>query len=84
MHGLLWYEMGTLVRFGASPMEAVLAATAWAAEACGVGERAGVLAPGRPADVITVDGDPLGDIEAMRAVRLVMKGGRRYEQLSQE
>jgi imidazolonepropionase-like amidohydrolase len=65
-------------------MEAVLAATAWAAEACGVGERAGVLAPGRPADVITVDGDPLGDIEAMRAVRLVMKGGRLYEQLSQE
>jgi imidazolonepropionase-like amidohydrolase len=83
MHGLLWYEMATLVRFGASPMDAILAATAWAAEACGVSERAGTLGPGRPADVIVVDGDPLENIEAMRAVRFVMKGGRRYEHLSE-
>lgn len=84
MHGLLWYEMATLVRFGVSPMHAVLAGTAWAAEACGVADRAGVLASGRPADVIAVDGDPLRDIEALRRVRVVMKGGRRYEHLSVE
>ncbi len=84
MHGLLWYEMATLVRFGVSPMHAIRAGTAWAAEACGVGDRAGVLAAGRPADVIAVDGDPLHEIEALRRVRLVMKGGRRYDHLSAE
>jgi imidazolonepropionase-like amidohydrolase len=80
MHGLLWYEMATLVRFGVDPMDAILAGTAWAAEACGVGDRVGTLAPGKFADVIAVAGDPLADIEAMRAVRLVIKGGRRLEE----
>jgi imidazolonepropionase-like amidohydrolase len=82
MHGLLWFEMATLVRFGVSPMDAILAGTAWAADACGVGELVGTLAPGKVADVIAVEGDPLRDIEAVRSVHLVMKSGRRYEHLS--
>jgi len=84
MHGLLWFEMATLVRFGVPPMDAILAGTAWAAEACGVRDRAGTLEPGRPADVIAVDGDPLRDIEALARVQVVVKGGRRYDQLSVE
>ncbi len=84
MHGLLWFEMATLVRFGVPPMDAILAGTAWAAEACGVRDRAGTLEPGKPADVIAVDGDPLRDIEALRRVRVVVKGGRRYDRLSVE
>ncbi|MDQ7843135.1 MAG: amidohydrolase family protein [Armatimonadota bacterium] len=84
MHGLLWFEMATLVRFGADPMEAVLAATSRAAEACAVADRVGTLAPGKLADVVVVDGDPLTEIEAMGRVRFVMKAGRRYEHLSEE
>jgi imidazolonepropionase-like amidohydrolase len=84
MHGLLWFELATLVRFGAPPMDALRAGTAWAAEACGVSDRVGTLEPGKLADVIGVDGDPLSDIEALRSVNLVMKAGRRYDHLSIE
>ncbi|HXF82482.1 MAG TPA: amidohydrolase family protein [bacterium] len=79
MHGLLWYEMATLVRFGVDPMAAIQAGTAWAAEACAVADRVGTLTPGKLADVIAVDGDPLADIEALRRVRLVLQGGRRFD-----
>jgi len=84
MHGLLWFEMATLVRFGVDPMEAILAATARAAEACAVADRVGTLAPGKLADVVVVEGDPLSEIEAMRNVRLVLKSGRRCEHLSEQ
>lgn len=84
MHGLLWFEMATVVRFGVPPMDAILAGTAWAAEACGVHDRAGTLEAGKPADIIAVDGDPLRDIETLRRVRVVVKGGRRYDHLSVE
>jgi len=35
----------------------------------------GTLAPGKRADLIAIDGDPLRDIGAMEQVRLVMKDG---------
>jgi imidazolonepropionase-like amidohydrolase len=79
MHGLLWFEIATLVRFGVAPMAAIRAGTAWAADACGVGDRVGTLEPGKLADVIAVEGDPLQDIDALRRVQLVVKGGRRYD-----
>ncbi len=82
MHGLLWFEIATLVRFGVAPMAAIRAGTAWAADACGVGDRVGTLEPGKLADIIAVDGDPLHDIDALRRVQLVVKGGRRCEQRS--
>ena len=61
---------------GEAPMHAIIAATSVNAEALGLGDRIGTLAPGFEADVIAVDGDPLRDITALRRVSFVMKGGR--------
>ena len=60
---------------GQSPMDAINGATSLAAEAIGLMDTIGVIAPGFEADLIGVDGDPLTDITALRRVRFVMKGG---------
>jgi len=66
---------------GESPMHAIVAATSLNAEAMGLGDRIGTIAPGLEADIIAVDGDPLRDITALRRVSFVMKSGRvvRYQ-----
>ena len=81
-HGLLPFAIETAVKMGASPMEALQAATVWAAESCGLEDQVGTLQPGRYADLISVDGNPLDDIKAVYRVRLIMKGGERMDNLS--
>ena len=66
--------MRNLVAYGCSPMQAIQAATGWAAEAMGW-EDIGTLAPGKLADLVAVAGDPLADIEAMRKVAFVVREG---------
>jgi len=61
---------------GETPMHAIIAATSLNAEALGLGDRIGAIAPGLEADIIAVDGAPLQDITALRRVSFVMKGGR--------
>ncbi|MGW4518004.1 amidohydrolase family protein [Streptomyces sp. NPDC004393] len=51
-------------------------ATSEAAAALGLDGQAGRLAEGHRADVLVVDGDPLADLDALRAVRLTVAGGR--------
>jgi imidazolonepropionase-like amidohydrolase len=63
------------VRFGMTPMQAILAATSVAAEMIGWQDRVGHVAPGRYADLIAVPGDPTDDITILEAVPFVMKGG---------
>ena len=67
---------------GLSTMQALLAATATAADAIGVD--AGRLEPGRLADIVLVDGDPLADISLLQhASRLhVIKDGRDVKPIS--
>jgi len=60
---------------GQATMDAITAATSLNAEALGLGDRIGTLAPGMEADLIAIDGDPLSDITALRRVAFVMKGG---------
>ena len=69
-------ELGLWVKDGATPRQALLAATRDAAELCGVGAQLGTIEPGKLADLIVVDGDPLHDITNLRRLRLVFKEGR--------
>ncbi len=64
---------------GVEPMAAMVSATSLAAEAIGLGDRLGAIAPGFEADIIALDGDPLGDITSVRRVVFVMKGGIVYK-----
>lgn len=60
---------------GEAPMHAIVAATSLNAEALGLGDRVGAIAPGYEADLVATDGDPSQDITAVRRVSFVMKGG---------
>src|SRR5438876_390622 len=79
MHGLMAFELETLVRLGVKPADALLAGTRRGAEACRVDGEVGTIAAGKRADLIAIDGDPLKDIKAMTRVTLVMKDGVTYE-----
>lgn len=68
-------ELELLVDSGLSPRDALRAATSEAALVLGA-DHIGTIAPGRAADLVVVDGDPLEDIEAVRDVILVLRDGR--------
>jgi imidazolonepropionase-like amidohydrolase len=82
MHGLIGYEIGSLVEWGLSPMQAIVGSTKQAAEVCGVLNDCGTLEAGKRADIISLDGDPLADIWAIARPRFLMKGGQRFDHLS--
>jgi imidazolonepropionase-like amidohydrolase len=75
-HGMPVGELEMLLAAGLSPAEVLQAATHHAAYACGQGDRLGALEPGKLADVIVVNGDPLADIGAMSDVTAVIKDGQ--------
>jgi len=56
-------------------MQVIQMATSNAADLLGWSDRVGTIAPGRFADLIAVNGDPLADITELERVQLVMKGG---------
>ena len=64
---------------GVDPMTAMVSANSLAAEAMGLGDQIGSIAPGAQADIIALDGDPMTDITAVRRVVFVMKGGVVYK-----
>ena len=64
---------------GVQPMAAMISANSLAAEAMGMGDKIGSIAPGFEADIIALDGDPLKDITAVRRVVFVMKDGVVYK-----
>ena len=69
-------ELGLWVRDGATPWQALLAATRHAAELCGVGHELGTVEVGKLADLIVVAADPLENITNLRRLLLVLKEGR--------
>jgi imidazolonepropionase-like amidohydrolase len=69
-------ELELMVAAGMTPMDAIVSATAHAAEAIGLARELGTLEPGKLADAIVVDGDVLRDISAIRKIELVVSRGR--------
>lgn len=76
--GNVHQEMELMVRGGMSCMEALRAATARAACLLDVDDRLGTIAPGRLADLVVLDADPLTDIRNTRTASTVISRGRVY------
>jgi imidazolonepropionase-like amidohydrolase len=66
-----------------TPIEALRAATINGAELMGRSKDIGSIEPGKCADIVAVDGDPLSDITVMEKVIFVMKGGEVYKAVAQ-
>ncbi len=77
-HGTGAREFGVMVRDGMSPMAAIQSATITASEMLGWQEKIGSIEPGKFADIIAVESNPLKDITALERVKFVMKGGIVY------
>jgi len=77
-HGNNALELEYLVKHGLSPMQTILAATRNAADALGQSDKLGTIEPGKLADMVVVDGNPLEDIKILQEqskIALVMKSG---------
>ena len=80
-HGLNAHEVEVYVsQLGMTPLAAIQTGTLNAAELMGWPDRTGALEPGKWADVIAVEGDPLADVRTLQHVRFVMKAGVVYKQ----
>jgi imidazolonepropionase-like amidohydrolase len=73
-------ELELLVRAGLKPEEALIAATRHPAEFLGLGDRLGTIAPGKLADLILLDADPLADIRNTQRIAAVFYGGKLLDQ----
>ena len=74
-------ELQHLVAAGLTPLQAIQAATGWAAECLGLEDQLGTVQKGKLADLVVVAGDPLADINVLQdpdRIDLVMKGGEFY------
>jgi imidazolonepropionase-like amidohydrolase len=74
-----WREMVTMVQLGMPAMDVIRAATFWPARFLKKQDSIGTIAPGRLADVIVVNGDPLLDMQSMSRVAHVIKDGVQYK-----
>jgi imidazolonepropionase-like amidohydrolase len=74
-HGLNAGEFAAMVKMGLPPLVAIQAATVNAADLLGWSDRVGTLEPGKFADIVAVDGDPVANVSTLEHVRFVMKGG---------
>jgi imidazolonepropionase-like amidohydrolase len=82
-HGLNARQFAFMVRYGLTPMQAIQSATTSAADLLGWSDRVGSITPGRYADLVAVEGDPLADITLLERVNFVMKGGVVYKDTRQ-
>jgi len=74
-------EFPRMVEFGMTPMQTIQAATSRAAELLGKRGELGTVAPGAYADLVAVEGDPLGDVSVLQHVSFVMKGGSVFQRM---
>lgn len=72
-------QLGVMVRYGMTPMQALQSATLVGAQALGIDGEVGRIAPGYAADIIAVAADPLDDVRALEDVGFVMRAGTVYK-----
>ncbi len=78
-HNINARELQYMVEAGLTPMQALQSATGWAAECLGLAQTVGTLTPGKDADLIAVEGNPLQDItilQDIQRIKLVLKEGK--------
>ena len=79
-HGQNWREFVLMTQAGMPPMAAIQSATIEAAKLMRIDDRLGSVEKGKIADLVAVEGDPLGDMSLMGSVCFVMKEGVVYKQ----
>ena len=75
----LLMELENYASGGLTPFEVLRTATTVPAEAMGVGADLGSIEPGKLADLVAIDGNPLANIKDLRRVKRVMKDGDVYD-----
>ena len=78
-HGTNAREFELMVRWGMTPMQAILAGTLNGATLLGLEREIGTIAVGKRADIVGVRGDPLQDITVLQHVDFVMKDGKTFK-----
>jgi imidazolonepropionase-like amidohydrolase len=77
LHGpSVFREMALMVEAGLTPLQVLRSATVNGARAMGLERDAGTLAPGKLADLVILDADPLADIQNLSRTYRVIKDGR--------
>lgn len=78
-YGVSGKQFAFMVKYGMTPMQAIQAATANAADLLGHSNEIGSIKPGKFADIVAVEGDPLADIRLLENIQFVMKDGKVYK-----
>jgi len=71
----MWFEMAALVELGMTPTQVISAATKTGAEILGKSAELGTIEPGKLADLLIVDGNPLDEIKLMKRVLVTIRDG---------
>jgi imidazolonepropionase-like amidohydrolase len=74
-----WREMDLLEEIGMSPMQVLMASTRIPAQLLGAGDQLGTVEPGKKADILVIDGDPLASMIYLRHPKHIIKGGVVYK-----
>jgi imidazolonepropionase-like amidohydrolase len=82
-HGTNAREFGLMVKYGMTPMQAIVAGTTGGATLLGLEREIGTIAVGKRADIVAVRGDPLRDITTLERVEFVMKDGKVFKREGQ-
>ncbi len=74
-HNMGGWQFATMIEHGMTPMDAIRSATSVAADHMDLAHDVGAIAPGRLADIIAVQGDPLMRPKTLRDIPVVLKAG---------
>jgi imidazolonepropionase-like amidohydrolase len=78
-HGTNAREFALMVRYGMTPMQAIVAGTSSGASLLGLERDVGTIVVGKRADIVAVTGNPLDSIQVLQNVQFVMKDGRVFK-----